>query len=102
MATLGEITDRLRAAVEAGEPIASSIRLDLEGEGSIRIDRRSVSNDDAAADLVITLTKADLEAMGRGRLAPMTAVVTGRMKLSDPGLAMRLQPDLQALFRRVR
>ena len=41
---------------------------------------------------------ADLEAMGSGKLDAMTAVMTGRLQLSDMGLAMGLQGKMQALF----
>ena len=50
----------------------------------------------------MTLTRADLEALGEKRLQPMTAFMTGRLKVSDMGLAMQLQPKMQALFDRVR
>ena len=70
------------------------------GEGVILVDGASVTNDDKPADLTISVSKSDLEDLGAGRLDPMTAVMTGRMKLSDMGMAMQLQPKLQALFSR--
>ena len=45
--------------------------------------------------------KFDLKAMGKRELNPMTAVMKGRMRLSDMGLAMALQPQVQALFSRM-
>ncbi|PZQ62642.1 MAG: sterol-binding protein, partial [Phenylobacterium zucineum] len=41
-----------------------------------------------------------LVALGKRELDPMRAVMTGRMKLSDMGLAMKLTPQIQALFER--
>ena len=98
MATLDEITQRFRAAVGSDAGLGKSIKFDLKGEGFIHVDGAEVTNEDKPADLTITLTKADLEDLGQGRLDPMSAVMTGRMKLSDMGLAMQLQPKMQALF----
>jgi putative sterol carrier protein len=100
MASLDEITDRIRRAAAAGAGVGRSIKLDLKGEGFIHIDGASVTNDDAAADLVVTISSKDLEALGRRELDPMQAVMTGRMRLSDLGLAMQLAPGLQDLFSR--
>ena len=98
MATLEEITDRFRTAVGSDSGLDKSLKFDLKGEGFIHIAGNQVTNEDKPADLTITLAKADLEELGAGRLDPMTAVMSGRMKLSDMGLAMQLQPKLQSLF----
>lgn len=98
MATLEELTERVRAGVGAESGLGKSFKLDLKGEGFIHIDGGTVSNDDKPADLTVRISKADLKAMGDGKLNPMTAVMTGRLQLSDMGLAMSLQPQMQALF----
>ncbi|HZZ31927.1 MAG TPA: SCP2 sterol-binding domain-containing protein [Phenylobacterium sp.] len=101
MATLEELTDRIRraAASEAGPAsLGCSIKLDLKGEGVIHIDGAAVTNDDLPADLVVTVAIKDLTALGRGELDPTRAMMTGRLRLSDMGLAMRLQPKIQSLF----
>ncbi len=101
MATLEELTDRIRraAASEAGPAgLGSSIKLDLKGEGIIHIDGAAVTNDDLPADLVVTVGLKDLAALGKGELDPTRAMMTGRLRLSDMGLAMRLQPKIQSLF----
>jgi len=100
MATLEEITDRFRTAVGSDAGLDQSIKFDLMGEGVIHIDGGAVSNEDKPADLTLTVSKDDLEELGKGRLDPMTAVMSGRLRLSDMGLAMQLQPKLQALFAR--
>jgi putative sterol carrier protein len=46
----------------------------------------------------MTISQADLEAMGEGKLDAMTAVMTGKLQLSDMGVAMAQQSKLQALF----
>jgi putative sterol carrier protein len=102
MASLEDVTRKFREAVGEDSGLGRSVKFVLKGEGVVHIDGGEVTNDDEPADLVLTLSRADLEALGEGRLNPMTAVLTGRLKVSDTGLAMQLQPKLQALFDRVR
>jgi putative sterol carrier protein len=103
MATLEELTDRIRrAATSEAAPghlaLGASIKLDLKGEGIIHIDGAAVTNDDLPADLVVTVGLKDLAALGKGELDPTRAMMTGRLRLSDIGLAMKLQPKIQSLF----
>jgi putative sterol carrier protein len=98
MATLEELTDRIRRAAVSGEGLSRTVKLDLKGEGMIHVDGASVTNDDLPADLIVRISRADLVKLGKGELNPMTAMMTGRMKLSDMGLAMSLQGEIQALF----
>ncbi len=100
MASLDELTDRIRRAAESGDGLSRTVTLDLKGEGYIHLDGASVSNEDRPADLVVRVSRADLVRLGKGELNPMSAVMTGRMKLSDMGLAMTLTPEIQALFER--
>jgi putative sterol carrier protein len=102
MASLEDITAKFREAVGDDSGLGRSVKFALKNEGVVRIDGGEVTNDDEPADLTLTLSRADLEALGEGRLNPMTAVLTGRLKVSDTGLAMQMQPKLQALFDRVR
>lgn len=102
MATLEDLTDRIRraagGAADAGLGLGKSIKLDLRGEGIIHIDGATVSNDDKPADLVVTVTLKDLKALGKGELDAARAMMTGRLRLSDFALAMKLQPAIQSLF----
>jgi putative sterol carrier protein len=98
MATLEELTDRIRRATASGATLSVPVKLDLKGEGVIHLEGVSVTNEDKPADLTVTVSRADLTALGKGQLDPMRAVMSGRMRLSDMGLAMRLQPQIQALF----
>ncbi len=98
MATLEDLTDRIRCAVASGVDLGERVKLDLKGEGVIHLDGPNVTNTDKPADLTVTISRADLTAMGKGELDPMRAVMTGRMRLSDMSLAFRLQPRIQALF----
>ena len=98
MATLQELTDRIRDAAASGAVADASIKLDLKGEGFVHIAGGAVTNDDAPADLVVTIAMKDLTALAKGELDPMRAMMSGRMRISDMGLAMKLQPQIQSLF----
>lgn len=102
MATLQEITDRMKTAVGTDSGLGKSLKFNLKGEGFIFIDGGAVSNDDKPADLTLTISMDDLLALGEGRLDPMTAVMTGALGLSDMGVAMGLQGKMQALFSKLR
>ena len=100
MATLEELTDRIRRAAASGEGLSRTVKLDLKGEGVIHIDGAAVTNENRPADLTVSVSRADLVKIGKGELDPMRAVMTGRMRLSDMTLAMSLQSQIQALFER--
>jgi putative sterol carrier protein len=55
-------------------------------------DSPKVSNEDKEADCTITTTAETLEALRQGKLNPMMAVMSGKVKIKgDMGLAMKLQ-----------
>lgn len=101
MPTLSEITEKVRAAVGADSGLGKSLKFDFGTDGVLLIDGAKVSNDDTPADLTVGLSLDDLSALAAGRLDPMTAVMSGRLRLSDMGQAMALQPKLQALLSRL-
>jgi putative sterol carrier protein len=94
MATLEQITDRFRTAVGADSGLGASVTFDLKGDGYIHIDGGSVTNENAPADCIITVAKSDLEDIATGQLDPTMAFMTGRLKVSDMGVAMKLVPLL--------
>jgi putative sterol carrier protein len=98
MASLSDITEKIRAAVGADSGLGKSLKFDLKDAGVIHIDGGSVTNEDKPADLTLTLSKDDLLDIAAGRLDPTAAVMGGRIKLSDMMLAMSLQPKMGALF----
>ncbi len=98
MATLQELTDRVRAAVGQDSGLGKSLKFNLKGDGVVFIDGGQVSNEDKPADLTMTISLDDLVAMGEGKLDAMAAVMSGRLQLSDMGLAMSLQSKMQTLF----
>jgi putative sterol carrier protein len=98
MATLEELTDRIRRAAAVGDGLGRTVKLDLKGEGVIHVDGGAVTNEDLPADLTVSVSRSDLVKLGKGELDPMRAVMTGRLKLSDMGVAMGLMPKVKALF----
>lgn len=102
MATLQEITDRMKSAVGEDSGLGKSLKFDLKDAGVIHIDGGSVTNEDKPADLTMTLSMDDLLAIGAGSLDPTMAVMTGKLKLSDMGTAMALQSKMAALFAKMR
>ena len=98
MATIEQLTARIAQTLETGEPLPHVGKIDLKGAGSIHIAGDQVTNQDAPADLVVTISLDDIVALGRRRLDPMTALMSRRMRMSDMGLAMSMQSKIQALF----
>jgi putative sterol carrier protein len=98
MATIEQLTARIAQTLEAGEPLPHVVKIDLKGAGFIHIAGDKVTNQDAPADLVVTISLDDIVALGRRRLDPMTALMSRRMRMSDMGLAMSMQSKIQALF----
>ena len=98
MSRLDELTERMKAAVGADSGLGKTLKFNLKGEGFIYIDSGSVTNEDKPADLTLTVTIDDLRSIGQGRLSPTTAVMTGRLGLSDMGVAMGLRGKMQQLF----
>lgn len=96
MATVSDITQRLRQALKGRPGLAKSLKLDFKGEGFIHVDGQMVTNDDAPADCTVVVSKDDLEALARGELDPMTAMFRGRLKINgDMAVAMQLQSMLR-------
>jgi len=101
MSQLEDFTNKMRTAVGADAGLGKTLKYDLKGEGFVFIDGGSVSNDDKPADLTLTISLSDLGDLYAGKLSPMTAVMTGKLKMSDMGTAMQLQSKLEALGSRM-
>ncbi|HJU10082.1 MAG TPA: DinB family protein [Candidatus Binataceae bacterium] len=99
---LDELIARMKRAVGANPDFGETLKFDLKGDGFIYVGAGSVSNEDKPADLILTLTIDDLKAISYGKLAPVTAIMSGRLSVSDMGVAAGLQGKLQALFSRMR
>ncbi len=96
MTTVEDITDRIRSGLEGAPPMAKSLKIDFKGEGFIYVAGSAVSNDDAPADCTVIIGREDLEAMARGQLDPMAAMMRGKLKIQgDMSVAMKLQAMLR-------
>jgi uncharacterized damage-inducible protein DinB/putative sterol carrier protein len=102
MSRLDDLTERMKAAVGVDSGLGKTLKFNLKGEGFIYIDGGSVTNEDKPADLTLTVAMDDLRAMGQGKLSPTTAVMTGRLGLSDMGVAAGLRGRMQELFAKMR
>ena len=96
MATVADITERLRGALKDRPGLPKSLKLDFKGEGFIHVDGHAVTNDDAPADCTVVVSLDTLGAMARGELDPMAAMFRGRLKIrGDMAVAMQLQSMLR-------
>lgn len=92
MATVEQITDRLRAGLEGHSGLDRSLKLDLKGDGFIHVAGTVVTNADDPADCTVVVSREDLEALARGQLDPMAAMMRGKLKImGDMSVAMKLQ-----------
>lgn len=98
MATLDEVTGWLNDKTAALSDLDKSILIDTRGDGFIHVTREGATNEEKPADLVVRISLADMEELGDGKLDPVRAMFTGRVKVSNMGLAMKLQPILKTLF----
>ena len=95
MASLEEITARLRQAVSQQPLAGKTVTVDLKGEGFLHIAGASVTNENLPADCTVIVSKDDLVAMTQGEMDPTTAFMTGKLKINgDMSVAMALQPIL--------
>ena len=97
MATVQDITERLRSGLAGQSGIGKTLKIDFKGEGFIHVDGVRVTNEDAPADCTVVVSPEDLEAMAKGSLDPMSAMMRGRLKIQgDMAVAMKLQSMLRA------
>jgi putative sterol carrier protein len=96
VSTVAEITDRLRDALDGRPGLPKSLKLDFKGEGFIHVEGPTVTNDDGPADCTVVISREDLEALAKGELDPMSAMLRGRLKIKgDMAVAMQLQSLLR-------
>jgi len=96
VATLEEITARLREAVGDDSGLGSSVKFDFRDDGCIHVDGGAVTNIDKPADCTLALSKHDFEELARGRLDPAMAMMRGRIKVAgDFAVAMKLRTILE-------
>lgn len=97
--TIEAITEKIKAQANSIDPFGAKLKFDF-GDGIIFLDgtgsENTVSNTDGEADCVITTSASTFEKITTGKLNPMMAMVTKKIKIKgDMGLAMKLQSLLK-------
>lgn len=94
--SLATTTETVSKMAAAADPLGSTLKFNFKGgEGVIYLDgsgdNNTVSNEDKEADCTVTVDMDDLNNMVSGELNPMTAFMTGKLKIAgDMGVAMKL------------
>jgi putative sterol carrier protein len=91
-----ELTTFLKGRAAEMPVMDLSIKLNLKGDGIIHVNSRGtenvVSNEDLPADCTVTITPDNFQKLIKGKLNPMMAVMTGKLKIDgDMSVAMKLQ-----------
>ncbi len=91
-----EIKEGIESRAKKVAPLGNSLKFDFGGE-IIYLDGTGESNtvntEDKEADCTIKMTPDNLLRLIKGKLNPLTAVMTGKIKISgDMSVAMKLQP----------
>ena len=90
MTTDDGIPQKLRDRV-AASGFDKVVKFDCGADGVIVINKTEVTRQDMPADMTLTLSQKNLEKLIRGKLNPMTGVMTGKLKVSgDARIAMKL------------
>src|SRR5262245_38431845 len=94
MASIEEVTERMREKFAASEGFDSKIKFDFGGDGIVHVDGSqqppAVSNADAEADCTIKISLADFLDLVKGELNPTTAFMMGKLKV-DGSMAVALK-----------
>lgn len=89
------IVNNISKQAHQASPIGNTLKFDLEGD-YIHIDgtgdQNKVTNENKAAQCTVKLTKDDFEKLMSGKLNPMNAMMSGKLKIDgDMSVAMKLQ-----------
>ncbi|WP_106746637.1 SCP2 sterol-binding domain-containing protein [Yoonia maritima] len=88
--TLDEITALLQRGVDHA-PLKGSLKFDCGDDGVVVLEDKTANNIDRAADCTIKITLPNMAKLVKGKLNPMTGVMTGKLKVSgDARIAMKL------------
>lgn len=86
-----EAVSRLAARLDQGAALPGVAKFVLEGEGAIMVDHAGVRAGDEEAEVTLTASAEVFQAMLEGGLSPMSAYVSGKLKIEGKmGLAMQL------------
>jgi putative sterol carrier protein len=90
-----ELTEKVSVAVKKHQPFGFNVRFDVGDDQNIYVYGKNepitVTNDSNSADTVFKVSSNDLSSMVEGDMSPMSAYITGKMKIEgDMGKAMQL------------
>ena len=93
--SLQTITEQFQAQANKAPAMEKTLKFVFD-EGVVFLDMTgdtpSVTNDDREADCTIITSTQTLDALRKGELNPMMAVMSGKVKIKgDMGVAMKLQ-----------
>jgi len=95
------MSEILAAAVEKlnekldGNGINGSIKIEIGGEGALRVDECGASVDDAEADCTLTADPETFQGILTGEVDPTSAFMSGKLTVDgDMGVAMQLSSAL--------
>ena len=98
MATVAGMVGKLRE--KQGWVLGKRIKLDFGADGIVLLDGvgEAISQEDGAVDTTIRISWDDLQALGRGELDPVSALMKGRLRIDgDMANAMQLQNVIEKL-----
>ena len=99
MTSLAEFTERLRGAMVGAPPFEKTLKIDLTGDGVIRMEGNTVDNQDLPADCTVIVSREDLTAIAEGDLDPSDAFMSGRLRVDgDVGVAIAMQDVMGRAF----
>ena len=90
-----ELTEKVSKAVIKHQPFGFNVRFDVDDGHNIYVHGKNepitVNNDSNSADTVFKVSSNDLSSMVDGDMSPMSAYITGKMKIEgDMSKAMKL------------
>ena len=86
-----DIPQEMRDRVAASD-FDKVMKFDCGDDGVLVINRKEVTAEDMEADCTIKISRKNLEKLMKGELNPMTAFLTGKIKVDgDASVAMQLQ-----------
>ena len=93
--TIEQVTEQFEKAAEKMPALGKSLKFQFD-EGIVHLDltgdKAVITNEDKEADTTITTSLETLDGLRKGKVNPMMAVMSGKVKIKgDMGLAMKLQ-----------
>lgn len=93
--SLEDLTNKVREAAKSKDALGKTIKFDIDGEYLTLDgtgDANVVTNENSDADCTVKVGKENFGKMLDGSMNPMTAFMTGKIKIEgDMSVAMKLQ-----------